>query len=43
MIAARTEDGRFGLPASRSGTAPGVWRPVLPVFVERPERLAQER
>jgi hypothetical protein len=36
MIAARTEDGRFGLPGFPVGTAPGVWRPVLPAFVNDP-------
>jgi hypothetical protein len=33
MIAARTEDGRFGEFRFAVGTAPGVWRPVLPAFV----------
>ena len=32
MIAARTADGRFGMPGFLTGTAPGVWRPVLPAF-----------
>jgi hypothetical protein len=36
MIAARTEDGRFGQPGFPVGTAPGVWRPVLPAFVNDP-------
>ena len=36
MIAARTDDGRFGTPGFPVGTAPGVWRPVLPAFVNDP-------
>jgi PAP2 superfamily len=36
MIAARTDDGRFGTPGFPVGTAPGVWRPVLPMFVNDP-------
>ena len=32
MIAARTEDGRFGLFRFLSGSGPGVWKPVLPAF-----------
>ena len=36
MIAARTDDGRFGTPGFQVGTAPGVWRPVLPAFVNDP-------
>ena len=40
MIAARTDDGRFGPPGSL-GTAPGDWRPAPPGVRQRPERLAQ--
>ena len=36
MIAARTADGRFGMPGFLTGTAPGVWRPVLPAFGNDP-------
>jgi PAP2 superfamily len=36
MIAARTADGRFGPFRFAVGTAPGVWRPVLPAFVNDP-------
>jgi hypothetical protein len=36
MIAARTNDGRFGLFRFLVGTAPGAWRPVLPAFVNDP-------
>jgi hypothetical protein len=36
MIAARTEDGRFGPFRFAVGTAPGAWRPVLPAFVNDP-------
>ena len=36
MIAARTEDGRFGAPGFPVGSTPGVWRPVLPMFVNDP-------
>jgi PAP2 superfamily len=36
MIAARTDDGRFGTPGFPVGTAPGVWGPVLPAFVNDP-------
>jgi PAP2 superfamily len=36
MIAARTDDGRFGPFRFAVGTAPGVWRPVLPAFVNDP-------
>ncbi len=36
MVAARTDDGRFGLPGFPVGSAPGVWRPVLPMFVNDP-------
>jgi hypothetical protein len=36
MIAARTNDGRFGPYRFPVGSAPGVWRPVLPMFVNDP-------
>ena len=36
MIAARTDDGRFGPFRFAVGTTPGVWRPVLPTFVNDP-------
>ena len=36
MIAARTDDGRFGAYRFPVGSGPGVWRPVLPAFVNDP-------
>jgi hypothetical protein len=36
MIAARTNDGRFGPFRFEVGDAPGEWRPVLPAFVNDP-------
>jgi PAP2 superfamily len=36
MIAARTNDGRFGAFRFAVGSAVGVWRPVLPAFVNDP-------
>ncbi len=36
MIAARTNDGRFGPPGFPTGTLPGQWRPVLPAFANDP-------
>ena len=36
MIAARTDDGRFGAYRFPVGTGPGQWRPVLPAFVNDP-------
>ena len=36
MIAARTDDGRFGAFRFAVGTLPGQWRPVLPAFVNDP-------
>ena len=36
MIAARTDDGRFGPFRFPVGTGPGVWKPVLPAFVNDP-------
>ena len=36
MIAARTNDGRFGAFRFTVGTLPGEWRPVLPAFASDP-------
>ncbi len=36
MIAARTNDGRFGSFRFAIGTTPGAWRPTLPAFVNDP-------
>jgi PAP2 superfamily len=36
MIAARTDDGRFGPFRFAVGSGPGEWRPVLPAFVNDP-------
>src|SRR5215207_7263911 len=36
MIAARTDDGRFGSFRFLIGTVPGAWRPVLPAFGNDP-------
>ena len=36
MIAARTDDGRFGSFRFSIGSTPGAWRPVLPMFVNDP-------
>jgi hypothetical protein len=36
MIAARTNDGRFGPFRFTIGTTPGAWRPTLPAFVNDP-------
>lgn len=36
MIAARTNDGRFGPSIAVPGTDPGQWRPTLPVFAIDP-------
>jgi hypothetical protein len=36
MIAARTDEGRFGPFRFAVGTLPGEWRPVLPAFVNDP-------
>jgi hypothetical protein len=36
MIAARTDDGRFGAYRFPVGSAPGQWQPVLPGFVNDP-------
>jgi hypothetical protein len=42
MIAARTDDGRFGAFRFGVGTAPGVWRPVLPAFVNDPNAWVKD-
>ena len=36
MIAARTDDGRFGAYRFPIGSGPGAWKPVLPAFVNDP-------
>ena len=36
MIAARTNDGRFGAPGFPVGDGPGDWRPTPPAFVNDP-------
>ena len=36
MIAARTNDGRFGAYRFPVGSVPGQWRPVLPAFISDP-------
>ncbi len=36
MIAARTDDGRFGAFRFSVGTVPGSWRPVFPAFANDP-------
>ena len=36
MLAARTDDGRFGPFRFTVGMGPGVWKPVLPAFVNDP-------
>jgi hypothetical protein len=36
MMAARTNDGRFGPYRFPVGSGPGVWKPVLPAFVNDP-------
>jgi hypothetical protein len=36
MMAARTDDGRFGSFRFAIGSGPGEWRPVLPMFVNDP-------
>ena len=36
MIAARTNDGRFGPSIAVAGTLPGQWRPAPPVFASDP-------
>jgi hypothetical protein len=36
MLAARTNDGRFGPQVAVPGTEPGEWRPTLPLFATDP-------
>ena len=43
MIAARTNDGRFGSPGFPTGLLPGQWRPVLPGVRQRSGRLDEVR
>jgi hypothetical protein len=42
MIAARTEDGRFGPYRFPVGAAPGSWRPVLPPFPNDPNAWVKD-
>jgi hypothetical protein len=42
MIAARTEDGRFGLFRFLSGSGPGVWKPPLPPFASDPNAWVKD-
>jgi hypothetical protein len=42
MIAARTADGRFGLPGFLTGTTPGAWRPALPAFGNDPNAWVKD-
>ena len=42
MIAARTEDGRFGPFRFTVGSTPGAWRPVLPMFVNDPNAWVKD-
>lgn len=42
MIAARTADGRFGMPGFLTGTTPGAWRPVLPAFGNDPNAWVKD-
>jgi len=42
MIAARTADGRFGMPGFLTGTTPGVWRPVLTAFGNDPNAWVKD-
>jgi hypothetical protein len=42
MIAARTNDGRFGPFRFEVGDAPGEWRPVLPAFVNDPNAWVKD-
>ena len=42
MIAARTEDGRFGLFRFLAGSGPGVWKPVLPGFGNDPNAWVKD-
>jgi hypothetical protein len=42
MIAARTDDGRFGPFRFVNGTMPGEWRPVLPAFGSDPNAWVKD-
>ena len=42
MLAARTADGRFGSFRFAVGADPGVWRPVLPAFVNDPNAWVKD-
>jgi hypothetical protein len=42
MIAARTDDGRFGPFRFVSGSGPGVWKPVLPAFASDPNAWVKD-
>jgi hypothetical protein len=42
MIAARTEDGRFGPYRFPVGSAPGSWRPVLPALANDPNAWVKD-
>lgn len=42
MIAARTNDGRFGPFRFTVGTLPGEWRPVLPAFISDPNAWVKD-
>jgi hypothetical protein len=42
MIAARTDDGRFGAFRFAAGSGPGVWKPVLPAFGSDPKAWVKD-
>jgi hypothetical protein len=42
MIAARTDDGRFGAFRFGVGSGPGVWKPVLPAFANDPNAWVKD-
>ena len=42
MIAARTDDGRFGAFRFVTGSGPGVWKPVLPAFASDPNAWVKD-
>jgi hypothetical protein len=42
MIAARTDDGRFGAFRFAAGSGPGVWKPVLPSFGSDPNAWVKD-
>jgi hypothetical protein len=42
MIAARTDDGRYGPFRFTPGTEPGAWRPTLPMFVNDPNAWVKD-